>query len=105
MATTAIVPNPVTTIPLPGWLQKVRSDYSSKVAHVFILHGNIHDFPDNTGNNQPVWRTMASIFDTNIRVDMLAGAEDSEKKMGRGLQDANEESGETDKVMCRFTKN
>jgi transitional endoplasmic reticulum ATPase len=86
-------------------LQKVRSDYSSKVAHVFILHGNIHDFPDNTGNNQPVWRTMASIFDTNIRVDMLAGAEDSEKKTGRGLQDANEESGETDKVMCRFTKN
>jgi hypothetical protein len=48
---------------------------------------------------------MASIFDTNIRVDMLAGAEDSEKKTGRGLQDANEESGETDKVMCRFTKN
>jgi AAA+ superfamily predicted ATPase len=89
---------------LPAWLQKVRDDYASKVAHVFVLYGNVHDFPDNTGVNQPLWRTMASVFDTNVRADLLGGAEDEEKRTGRGIQDAASGSAETDKIMCRFTR-
>jgi transitional endoplasmic reticulum ATPase len=103
MATTAITPNQ-STIPLPAWLQKVRDDYTSKVAHVFLLYGNVHDFPDNTGNNQLPWLTMNSVFDTNYRADLLGGSEDEEKKSGRGLQVTGDQSSGTDKIMARFTK-
>lgn len=29
---------------LPGWLQKIRSNFQARVAHQFILHFNIHDY-------------------------------------------------------------
>lgn len=71
------------------------------MAHVFVVHGNIYDFSDNTGNRNGIVKTMASIYDTQVRQD-LGGTEDSSSR-GLGTQAETEANRTTDKVMARFT--
>src|SRR3954465_13986069 len=54
----------------PVFIQKLLDDYKSKVAHVFILYGNINDFSDNSGKRHGVISTLAQAFDDNIRAEM-----------------------------------
>lgn len=100
MASTALVPTGGKT-PVPDWLKKINEDYKAKVAHVFVVYGNVFDFTDNTGNRNPIVRTMGTIYDTNIQND-LGGEED---KSGRGLrsQSESESSKTVEKVMCKYT--
>lgn len=54
-------------IPNPEFIQKIGTDYRSKIAHVFILHGNINDYSDNSGTPNLVIKTMEANFDDNIK--------------------------------------
>lgn len=57
-------------IPNPDFVQKIIADYTSKIAHVFILYGNINDFSDNSGKRHGVLHTLAQAFDDNIKNEL-----------------------------------
>jgi hypothetical protein len=91
---------------IPSFLRKIRDDYKSKVAHVFIIHGNIDDFSDNSGNRHDILRTMAGVYDTKFKEDSLAvDAKNMEDKGTRGLDDSKEHEAirGTQKIMASFS--
>lgn len=61
-------------IPNTTFIQKMIKDYQAKISHVFILHGNINDFSDNSGRRHGVLSALAQVNDDNIKGD-LAKAE------------------------------
>jgi ATP-dependent 26S proteasome regulatory subunit len=73
---------------LPEFLNKVNEDYRSKVAHVFLLYGNINDFCDNSGQRHGLPRLMALAYDTRVQEELAPEAEKDTKS--RGLEDAAE---------------
>jgi len=73
--------------PIPEFIKTIKSDYRSKIAHVFIVHGNINDYCDNTGARQPIDRTIAIAMDDNVAREIRGSVSD---KVGRGIQDEQE---------------
>src|SRR4051812_37794113 len=54
----------------PQFVQKIIDDYRSRIAHVFILYGNINDFSDNSGVRQGIIPTLAYAFDDNMKSEV-----------------------------------
>jgi hypothetical protein len=48
----------------PEWLEKMQRVYRSQVAHVFILHGNLNDYQDDSGLRTELATTLSCAFDT-----------------------------------------
>jgi ATP-dependent 26S proteasome regulatory subunit len=88
---------------MPVFLQKIMDDYKSKIAHVFIVHGNIDDFSDNSGHRYGILPTMRISFDSKFResYDPKTG----EEKETRGLDDSKEHEAVrgTQKIMAYFS--
>jgi SpoVK/Ycf46/Vps4 family AAA+-type ATPase len=66
--------------PIPVFLEQVHAEYKSKIAHTFIMHGNINDFIDNSGHPQ------SPIEAINSFVDDAAGNKSRGPSHDRGLQ-------------------
>ena len=73
---------------VPEFIKTINDDYKSKIAHVFIIHGNINDYCDNSGVRQPIHKTLATAMDDNVEREMRGGVVSD--KGGRGLQDEKE---------------
>ncbi len=58
-------------IDLPDFIQAINNDYKSQLAHVFLLHGNIYDFCDNSGKDQTVKQMFISAFDDNFQKSLV----------------------------------
>jgi ATP-dependent 26S proteasome regulatory subunit len=77
-------------VPKPEFLVRMNDDYRAKIAHVFVLNGNIFDFCDNSGNRHAINRTLAMEYDTNVKKDLLPGSKSDDEKGSRGLNAAQE---------------
>lgn len=49
----------------PAFLRNILNDYVSRVSHVFILHGEIYDFVDNSGYDQKLRELLSVHLDDN----------------------------------------
>ena len=70
---------------LPDFIQSINDDYKSQVAHVFLLHGNIYDFCDNSGKDLTVKQVFTAAYDDNFQKDLTNAS--SQDKSGNGLGD------------------
>ncbi len=73
----------VTQTEMPDFIQAINDDYKSQVAHVFLLHGNIYDFCDNSGKDLTVKQVFTTFCDDNFQKDNAKPAD----KAGSGLDD------------------
>jgi ATP-dependent 26S proteasome regulatory subunit len=61
----------------PAFIQTFFDSYRAKEAHVFIMHGNVNDFPNNSGRRGDIRRALALSCDTP---SMLAECKDDAQK-------------------------
>src|SRR5208283_5460664 len=61
----------------PAFIQTFFDSYRAKEAHVFIFHGNVNDFPNNSGRRGDLRRALALSCDTPT---MLLERKDDEQK-------------------------
>lgn len=61
----------------PGFIQTFFDSYRAKEAHVFVMHGNINDFPNNSGRRGDIRRALALSCDTPT---MLVECKDDTQK-------------------------
>jgi ATP-dependent 26S proteasome regulatory subunit len=54
-------------VPNPEFVEKILQDYRAKVAHVFVVSGNVNDFSDDSGTRSNVLFALVSAFDDNVR--------------------------------------
>lgn len=54
--------------PEPEAIRKLARDYKAKIAHTFILHGNINDYQDNSGCRSHIIDLLATKLDVNYRL-------------------------------------
>ena len=54
---------PEGTIPWPGIISEIDSIYRSNRAHVFVAHGNVNDYPDNSGIRGDLGMTLFTRYD------------------------------------------
>jgi transitional endoplasmic reticulum ATPase len=89
----------------PEFLVRMNEDYRAKIAHVFVLTGNIHDFCDNSGNRHGITRTLAMEFDSFVKKDLLPGSKSDDEKSTRGLKDAaeHEQQKATQSIMATYS--
>lgn len=73
----------ITQTEMPDFIQAINDDYKSQVAHVFLLHGNIYDFCDNSGKDLTVKQVFTTFCDDNFQKDNAKPAD----KAGSGLDD------------------
>ena len=69
---------------LPDFVRKINEDYASKVSHVFVVHGNISDYCDNSGRRQGIVKSMALCWDNFVIKELQAA---DSKIDERGLQE------------------
>lgn len=69
-AMTQVEPTAAVRLDNPQFVQKIIDDYRSRIAHVFILYGNINDFSDNSGVRQGIIPTLAQAFDDNLKSEV-----------------------------------
>ncbi len=55
----------------PPFIQRMHNDYRSSVAHCFILHGNINDYPDNSGNRGDLRLVLSQFHDSQWLIDRV----------------------------------
>ena len=60
---------PVSENTTPDFIQAINNDYKSQIAHVFILHGNVYDYCDNTGRDLSVKQVFGTAYDDNLQKD------------------------------------
>ena len=51
----------------PGWIDEIHRQYRSRVAHSFIVHGNVNDYMDDTGLQSDVHSSLACAFDSAVQ--------------------------------------
>lgn len=61
----------------PVFIQTFFDSYRAKEAHVFVMHGNVNDFPNNSGRRGDLRRALALSCDTPT---MLTECKDTEQK-------------------------
>lgn len=49
----------------PAFLKQANQEYRSKNAHVFVLHGNVNDYPDNEAHLTNLRKLMVLAYDEN----------------------------------------
>jgi ATP-dependent 26S proteasome regulatory subunit len=77
MSTAAVVPDFITAI---------NNDYRSQISHVFLLHGNIYDFVENTGSDSLIEKVFCGVSDDEFIKDAIEA--DLDRK-DRGVSAAN----------------
>jgi hypothetical protein len=55
----------------PEFIRRINDDYKSKISHTFILFGNINDFSDNSGKRHVILKSLAQVFDDNIKGELV----------------------------------
>lgn len=67
---------------VPAFLTQVHTEYTSKIAHTFILYGNINDFIDNSGHPESPVQAINSFADDGLaKKNRMSGPD-------RGLQNS-----------------
>jgi len=66
-AVTSLAPvDAVTSVhKIPYWVEECHAAYLAASAHIFVVHDNITDYPDTTGNRGDMKMLLATVFDTN----------------------------------------
>jgi len=54
------------TFSVPYWIEECHAAYRAAAAHVFVVHDNITDYPDTTGNKGDMQMLLSTVFDTNF---------------------------------------
>src|SRR5271156_5587458 len=79
--------NESTTVPVqptaehPAFITCFFDSYRAKESHVFIMHGNVNDFPNNSGRRGDLRRALALSCDTPT---MLVECKDDQQKTDVG---------------------
>ena len=81
-------PTALTETIMPDFIQAINDDYKSQVAHVFLLHGNIYDFCDNSGKDLTVKQVFSRFYDDNFLKDTDPDGGDSGNNLGENDQAA-----------------
>jgi len=68
------------SVPIPVFLKQMNDIYRANGSHVFILHGNINDHPDNTGRPSNMQMLLSTVYDTFWLQEKL---ERTSKKLGK----------------------
>src|SRR5665213_3099913 len=92
--TQALVPMSAASAPTseqPAFIQTFFDSYRAKESHVFIMHGNINDFPNNSGRRGDLRRALALSCDT---ATMLLECKSQEQK---------EEIGKVSRILAYYT--
>jgi len=91
------MPKPVETA-LPDFIQAINDDYKSQVAHVFLLHGNIYDFCDNSGKDLTVKQVFTAAYDDNFQKDLAVAVKDT----GNGLTDGDDTVAKLTRILITY---
>jgi len=51
-------------LPIPDFIKRMHEDYRSSIAHCFLVHGNVNDYPDNSGNRGDLRMLFSQVFDS-----------------------------------------
>ena len=68
----------------PEWIEELHRLYRSQVAHVFILHGNVNDYMDDTGLQTDVHHALSFAFDTAMQEKMYTASGTPIRKTASG---------------------
>ena len=49
---------------IPYWIEECHAAYKAGSSHVFLIHDNITDYPDTSGNRGDMKRLLSTVFDT-----------------------------------------
>lgn len=52
------------SVPVPEFIREMNEIYRAAGSHVFVLHGNINDHPDNTGVPSNLQLLMSTVYDS-----------------------------------------
>lgn len=77
MAEEKVQPQNPATSDQPAFIQTFFDSYRAKESHVFIMHGNVNDFPNNSGRRGDLRRALALSCDT---ATMLLECKDDAQK-------------------------
>lgn len=59
------------TVPVPDFIRTMNNIYRAMGSHVFLLHGNINDHPDNTGQPSNLQILLSTVYDTFWLVEKM----------------------------------
>ena len=55
----------------PFFVHELDKNYRAKIAHAFIIHGNVGDYMDNSGAATDIWHTLCNAYDTFRKASMV----------------------------------
>lgn len=85
---------------VPDFIRAMNNDYRSQIAHVFIVHGNIYDFVDNTGRDLSMKQIFSIHYDDGFQKD--ASEESVRDKKDSGLQDSSKQNVKITRVLATY---
>jgi transitional endoplasmic reticulum ATPase len=80
----------------PDFVRAISQDYKSQISHVFILHGNVYDFCDNSGKDLTVQQAFNTAYDDAFQKDISEYA--AKDKVDIGISD------DTGKTAAKITR-
>lgn len=90
----------VTETKVPDFVASINNDYRSQIAHVFILHGNIYDYCDNTGRDLTVKQVFGTAYDDNLQKDVSSEA--ALDKTAPGLQTSDSKGVKVTRILATY---
>jgi len=71
---------------VPDCVVRLSNDYRAKIAHTFILHGNINDHQDNSGRRSNIKDLLARTLDCNYKASIAKTPADKKDALKGGVR-------------------
>src|ERR1039458_2460352 len=85
---------------VPDFITAINADYRSQIAHVFLLHGDIYDYCDNTGRDLTVKQVFSTAYDDNFQKDLTDAA--ILDKSSPGLQTTDQKTAKVTRILATY---
>lgn len=80
------LPEDTTINTVPEAIVKLGNDYRAKIAHTFILHGNISDYQDDSGHRSYIKDMLARTLDSNYQTSLINNKKEKTKITTKGTR-------------------
>jgi SpoVK/Ycf46/Vps4 family AAA+-type ATPase len=77
----------------------MNNDYRSQISHLFLLHGNIYDYCDNSGRDLTIKQIFSTEYDDGFQKDAAAASLDQKDA---GLQEAGSKEVKVTRVLATY---